>query len=198
MLPRAVRDLTSELTRLPGIGPKTAQRLSIFILRQPRSAIARLADTLKNLHANVRTCSTCFNLAEAEQCDICRDQMRTSKVLCVVEDPLDAEAIERTSSFSGRYHILGGVLSPIEGISAEQLTLRELFARIEQEKTEELIVALDHTMESEATTRHIIHALQGRSIKITRLARGLPTGGDIEFADALTLSAAMAGRKELS
>ncbi|MEX1997628.1 MAG: recombination mediator RecR [Candidatus Andersenbacteria bacterium] len=197
MLPKAVRDLTQELTRLPGIGPKTAQRLSIYLLRQPRAVVARFADTLKNLHANVRICSQCYNLAEDTICIVCQDQMRSPKLLCVVEDALDVEAIERTNSYEGRYHVLGGVLSPLEGIGVEQLTLRELFSRVDHEQIEELIIALDHTMESEATTRHIINHLRGMPIKITRLARGLPTGGDIEFADTLTLTAALSGRKKL-
>ncbi len=197
MLPKAVRDLTQELTRLPGIGPKTAQRLSIHLLRQPRTIVARFADTLKNLHANVRICSTCYNLAEDTVCSICQDQMRNPKILCVVEDALDIEAIERTNSYEGRYHVLGGVLSPLEGVGIDQLTMQELFDRLAKENIEELIIALDHTMESEATTRHIINRLKTHSAKITRLARGLPTGGDIEFADSLTLSAAMHGRKQL-
>lgn len=197
MLPRAVRDLTQELTRLPGIGPKTAQRLSIHLLRQPRALVARFADTLKNLHANVRICSTCYNLAEDTTCSICQDEMRNRKLLCVVEDALDIEAIERTNSYEGRYHVLGGVLSPLEGVGLEQLTLQELFERLTKETIAELIIALDHTMESEATTRHIMHRVRELPLKVTRLARGLPTGGDIEFADSLTLSAALVGRKQL-
>ena len=146
MLPKAVRDLTQELTRLPGIGPKTAQRLSIHLLRQPRAVVARFADTLKNLHANVRICGTCYNLAEDTLCTVCKDPMRNKRILCVVEDALDIEAIERTNSFQGRYHVLGGVLSPLEGVGPDQLTLQELFDRLEKETIEELIIALDHTM----------------------------------------------------
>lgn len=197
MLPKAVRELTQELTRLPGIGPKTAQRLSVYLLRQSPAVVKRFADTLKNLHANVRICSQCFNLAEQELCTVCRDEMRTTKVLCVVEDPLDIEAIERTNSYQGRYHVLGGVLSPVDGIGVDQLTLQQLFERIARETTEELIIALDHNLESEATVRHIMHQLQDRPVKISRLARGLPTGGDIEFADTLTLTAALSGRKTI-
>lgn len=197
MLPKAVRDLTQELTRLPGIGPKTAQRLSIHLLRQPRAMVSRFADTLKNLHANVRMCEVCYNLAEDTRCTICQDEMRNQKLLCVVEDALDIEAIERTNAYEGRYHVLGGVLSPLEGIGTDQLTLQELFDRLQKENIAEIIIALDHTMESEATTRHILNRLKDQSIKTTRLARGLPTGGDIEFADSLTLSAAMHGRSKL-
>ena len=194
VLPRAVRDLTRELTRLPGIGPKTAQRLSIYLLRQPSVSVGKFADVLQNLHANVHTCSSCFNLADTEVCSICKNEMRNSKLLCVVKDPLDIEAIERTGAFDGRYHVLGGVLSPLEGIGLEQLTLDELVTRVDKDAVEELIVALEHNMEGEATTRHIMSKLQEYSVHITRLARGLPTGGDIEFADELTLSAAFDGR----
>lgn len=197
MLPKAVRDLTQELTRLPGIGPKTAQRLSLHLLRQPASVISKLANTLQTLHSSVHLCQQCFNLAESTRCSICLDQMRDRTILCVVEDALDVEAIERTHSFNGRYHVLGGVLSPLTGLGPDDLTLKQLFERIKTDGTTELIIALDHTMESEATTRHIMNQLQGQPVTITRLARGLPTGGDIEFADALTLSAAFSGRRPL-
>ena len=197
MLPRALRDLTQELTRLPGIGPKTAERLALHLLRQPSSAVTRLADTVKELHGNVRICSVCYNLAEKETCDICRSQTRRRALLCVVEDALDVEAIERTGAYDGLYHVLGGVLSPIEGIGPEELSLHELTQRIEAEEVEELMIALDLKMESDATTRHIVEQLQGKDIAITRLARGLPTGGDIEFADAQTLSAALNQRTKV-
>lgn len=197
MLPRALRDLTQELTQLPGIGPKTAERLALHLLRQPSSRVARLADNLKNLHANVRICQTCFNLAESPTCTICREPMRRAHILCIVEDALDVEAIERTGAFDGRYHVLGGVLSPLEGIGPAQLTLKELFDRINREHITELIIALDHKLESDATTRHISHHLQNQSVTISRIARGLPTGGDIEFADSLTLASALTGRKQI-
>jgi recombination protein RecR len=197
VLPRAVRDLSAEFARWPGIGPKTARRLAIHMLRQPRSAVGRTADTLKSLHANVRICPQCYNLAEQELCIICRDETRTSATLCVVESPLDVEAIEQTNSYDGRYHVLGGVLSPLEGVDAEQLTMAELFARAEKEQLAELIIALNPTVEGEATARHIVRGLAERHIAITRLGRGLPTGGDIEFADATTLTAALSGRVAL-
>lgn len=197
ILPRAVRELAQELSRLPGIGPKTAQRLSIHLLRQPYAAVQRLADALKTLHESVHTCATCFSLSEQETCQICRDPSRNQSLLCVVEDPLDIEAIERTGTYQGLYHVLGGVLSPIEGIGVEQLTIQELMDRIEKTQVTELIIALDHNMESDATTRHLMSSLAHKHISITRLARGLPTGGDIEFADATTLSAAFEGRKSI-
>jgi recombination protein RecR len=195
ILPRAVRDLTQELMNLPGIGPKMARRLSIYLLQQPRTAVSKMADVLKNLHANVRTCSQCFNLAENEVCAVCKDEMRSQSVVCVVASPLDVEAIERTGSYDGLYHVLGGVLSPLEGIDAEQLSIRELLNRIKQEDIEELILALNPTMESEATVRYIVRNLADGNIKVSRLAQGLPTGGDIEFADARTLTASFEGRR---
>jgi len=195
ILPRAVRDLTQELMSLPGIGPKVAQRLSIYLLRQPRSAVGRMAEVLKNLHANVRTCSRCYNLAEHEVCVVCKDEMRSQKTVCAVASPLDVDAIERTGSYDGLYHVLGGVLSPLEGVGVEQLSIGELLERIKQENIEELILALNPTMESEATVRYIVRHLPGGTIKVSRLAQGLPTGGDIEFADARTLTASFEGRR---
>lgn len=196
-LPKAVRDLTQEFLRLPGVGPKTAQRLAIHLLRQPSSVVIKFADAMRNLHANVRICSTCFNLSEAEVCGVCKEATRDTSVVCVVEDPLDVEAIERTDSYSGLYHVLGGTLSPMEGVGVDQLTIKELFERIEQGSISELILALDQNMEGEATSRYIMDRLPNDSIRVTRLARGLPTGGDIEFADAMTLHAAFEGRKQL-
>lgn len=182
---------------MPGIGPKTAQRLAIHLLRQPAAVVGRLANVLEHLHEKVHICKRCFNLAEKEVCRICSDPTRETHVVCVVEDPLDIEAIERANSYSGLYHVLGGLLSPIDGIGEEQLTLRELQERLAETEIEELIIALDQNMEAEATARHVLKRLPARKLKITRLARGLPTGGDIEFADALTLGAAFAGRKVL-
>lgn len=197
ILPKAVRELAEELTRLPGIGPKTAKRLAIHLLRQPRSVVGRMGDRLKNLHANVRICQRCYNLAEQETCQVCRDETRSSSLVCVVESPLDVEAIERTDSYSGLYHVLGGVLSPLEGVGVEQLTVEELMQRIDKENIQELILALNPTVEGEATARHLVQILDGKNLKITRLGRGLPTGGDIEFADATTLTAAFSGRTTL-
>jgi len=194
VLPKAVRELTQELTSLPGIGTKTAQRLALHILRQQRSATARLAETIATLHERVQTCSVCFSLADDTICSICKDSSRTKSTLCIVEDALDVEAIERTGSYTGVYHVLGGLLSPINGVGTDQLTLHELTSRAEKESITEVIIALEHSMEGEATTRHIMSYIQNLHIPVTRLARGLPTGGDIEFADALTLNAAFSGR----
>lgn len=197
VLPKAVRELSGELTRLPGIGPKTAQRLALHLLRQQRGITSRLAETIATLHDRVQTCSVCFSLADDSMCTICKDSTRTQNILCVVEDPLDVEAIERTGTYRGLYHVLGGVLSPMEGVGTEQLTLDELIRRVQDSSITEVIIALEHNMEGEATTRHIISYLKNTSASVTRLARGLPTGGDIEFADALTLTAAFAGRTKL-
>lgn len=197
MLPKAVRALSQELTRLPGIGPKTAERLALHLLRQPAAVVARLADTIQELHSSVRICAMCFNLAEDSTCAVCRSEMRDRSLICVVEDALDVEAIEKTNVYNGLYHVLGGVLSPVEGVGVDQLTVNELIARVKQQEVRELIIALDHKMESDATTRHIVSKLSGSGLTITRLARGLPTGGDIEFADALTIGASLQGRQKL-
>lgn len=197
VLPKAVRELSAELTRLPGIGPKTAQRLALHLLRQQRGITARLAETISTLHDRVQTCSVCFCLADDSVCAICKDTSRTQNLLCVVEDPLDVEAIERAGSYNGLYHVLGGLLSPMDGVGQEQLTMQELIDRVTNKNIEEVIIALEHNMEGEATTRHIISYLKNTHASVTRLARGLPTGGDIEFADALTLSAAFSGRTKL-
>ena len=156
VLPKALRLLTNELTRLPGVGPKTAQRLAVHLLRQPFPVVSQLANAIKNLHANVRICQTCSNLADSQLCSICQDQSRNKKVVCVVEEALDVEAIEKTGSYQGVYHVLGGVLSPLDGIGPEQLTLAQLFQRITTDKIEEMIIALDHNMESEATIRYLL------------------------------------------
>lgn len=197
MLPKAVRDLTQELMKLPGVGPRTAERLSLHLLRQPRTIVHQLATRLMELHANVQTCRVCYNLAESDVCAVCQSDSRNRSLLCVVEDALDVEALEKTGAYTGLYHVLGGVLSPMEGVGVEQLTLAELKTRVTQSPISELIIALDHKMESDVTTRHIVQQLEGTGISITRLARGLPTGGDIEFADALTLGAALSGRRSL-
>jgi recombination protein RecR len=197
ILPKAVRDLTRELQHLPAIGPKTAQRLAIYLLRQPPSVVGRFAHTLQQLHSSVHTCQECFSLSEGPLCAICQDSARNRNILCVVEDPLDVEAIERTGSYLGLYHVLGGVLSPIDGVGQEQLTLDQLFARVDRSGITEVIIGLDPNMEGEATARYIVSQLKEKPVTLSRLARGLPTGGDIEFADSLTLHAAFEGRKKL-
>lgn len=197
MLPKAVRELTRELTRLPGVGPKTAERLALHFMRQPRSALARLSEALATLHDSVQTCTICYNLAETTVCGICASTTRDRSIVCVVEDALDVEALEKTQAYQGLYHVLGGVLSPIEGVGPEQLTLNEFLLRAARPEIQEIIIALDHTMESDATTRYIMQRLAGHVVQVTRLAHGLPTGGDLEFADTRTLAAALSGRRVL-
>ena len=181
VLPKAVRELTQELTRLPGIGTKSAQRLALHLLRQQRAVTASLAEAIATLHDRA----------------LCKDAARDQSILCVVEDPLDVDAIERTSTYHGLYHVLGGLFSPIDGVGIEQLTFQELQQRLRQGAVQELIIALEHNMEGEATTRHLMAYLKDFNLPITRLARGLPTGGDIEFADALTLQSAFSGRTKI-
>lgn len=197
VLPKAVRELTQELTRLPGIGTKSAQRLALHLLRQQRAITSKLAESIATLHDRVQTCSVCFSLSDDTMCAICKDQSRDQSILCIVEDPLDVDAIERTGTYHGLYHVLGGLFSPIDGVGLEQLTLAELRHRIQTTPVSEIIVALEHNMEGEATTRHLMAYLKDSNLPITRLARGLPTGGDIEFADAQTLSAAFSGRTKI-
>lgn len=197
ILPKAVRDLSAELMRLPNIGPKSARRLAIHLLRQPRSVVTRLGDGLKNLHANVRICQRCFNLSEQDICVVCSDVTRDSAVLCVVASPLDVEAIEKIDTYNGLYHVLGGLLSPLEGIGPDELSINELVRRTQENNVKEIIFALNPTVEGEATTRFITKQLDSQAINISRLGRGLPTGGDIEFADAVTISAAFESRKRL-
>ncbi|MEO6077834.1 MAG: recombination mediator RecR [Candidatus Andersenbacteria bacterium] len=197
VLPRAVRELTQELTRLPGIGMKSAQRLALHLLRQQRTVTTKLAESIATLHDNVQTCSTCFSLSDDATCVICKDTSRDQTILCVVEDPLDVDAIEKTGTYHGLYHVLGGLFSPIDGVGLDQLTFSELKQRLMQGNIKEIIVALEHNMEGEATTRHLMAYVKDLDIPVTRLARGLPTGGDIEFADALTLTAAFSGRTKI-
>lgn len=197
ILPQGVRDLAQAFTKLPGIGPKTGKRLALYILQQPSSIAKRFSAHISRLHEVVQTCKRCFGLSERELCDICKDSSRQTDILCVVESALDVEAIEQAGSYTGVYHVLGGVLSPIQGIQADQLTLNELFSRVKAGKVREVIIALNHDIESEATARHIAREILSQGVTLTRLARGLPTGGDIEFADALTLTAAFEGRRKM-
>ncbi|HSX25267.1 MAG TPA: recombination mediator RecR [Candidatus Andersenbacteria bacterium] len=197
VLPKAVRELTQELTRLPGIGTKSAQRLALHLLRQQRGVTANLAEAIATLHDRVQTCSICFSLSDDTTCALCKDATRDQTIICVVEDPLDVDAIEKTGTYHGLYHVLGGLFSPIDGVGIDQLTFQELQHRLQSGTIQEVIVALEHNMEGEATTRHLMAYLKDFNLPITRLARGLPTGGDIEFADALTLQSAFSGRTKL-
>ncbi|KRE42489.1 recombination mediator RecR [Knoellia sp. Soil729] len=193
----AVQDLIDELGRLPGVGPKSAQRIAFHLLQSDAVDVQRLTDALTQVKAKVRFCVTCFNIAESEQCRICADPRRDLASICVVEEPKDVVAIERTREFRGRYHVLGGAISPIDGIGPDDLTFRELMTRLASNEVTEVIIATDPNLEGEATASYLARFLKGMGIKITRLASGLPVGGDLEYADEVTLGRAFEGRRLL-
>ncbi|MBA3280337.1 MAG: recombination protein RecR [Geodermatophilaceae bacterium] len=194
----AVQDLIDELGRLPGVGPKSAQRIAFFILGSEGADITRLAAALNRVRDEVRFCTTCGNVAEADQCKICRDPRRALDVICVVEEPKDVVAIERTREFRGRYHILGGAISPIDGIGPEDLRIRELMARLADGEIKELILATDPNLEGEATATYLARMVAPMGMIVTRLASGLPVGGDLEYADEVTLGRAFEGRRSVT
>ncbi len=193
----AVQDLIDELGRLPGIGPKSAQRIAFHLLAAEPADVSRLAATLQRVKDEVRFCKTCGNVAEAEQCRICLDARRDETVLCVVEEPKDVVAIERTREFRGRYHVLGGAISPIEGIGPDDLRVRELLLRLQDGTVTELILATDPNLEGEATATYLARLVKPMELRVTRLASGLPVGGDLEYADEVTLGRAFSGRRLL-
>jgi recombination protein RecR len=196
-----VQKLIDELSKLPGIGPKTAQRLTFHLLKLPPEEALPLAHALIEVKEVVRFCTRCFNLTERELCDICRDPSRDSGMICVVEEPADIISIERTHEYRGLYHVLGGALSPLDGVGPEKLRLTELAGRVRDEGTREVIVATNPTMAGEATALYIVeelrHFLNAGTLRITRPAAGLPMGGDLEYADEVTLGRALTGRREL-
>ena len=191
----AIQDLIDELGRLPGVGPKSAQRIAFHILSTDPADVNRLAAALRRVKEQVRFCTTCFNVAESEQCRICRDPRRTDEVLCVVEEPKDVIAIERTGEFRGRYHVLGGAINPLEGIGPDNLRIRELMVRLGSGTVRELILATDPNTEGEATATYLALMVKPMGISVTRLASGLPVGGDLEYADEITLGRAFEGRR---
>jgi recombination protein RecR len=191
----AIQDLIDELGRLPGVGPKSAQRIAFHILSADPADVTRLANALRKVKELVRFCTTCFNVAESEQCRVCRDTRRTNEVLCVVEEPKDVVAIERTGEFRGRYHVLGGAINPLEGIGPDNLRIRELLARLGTGEVRELILATDPNTEGEATATYLALMVKPMGIAVTRLASGLPVGGDLEYADEITLGRAFEGRR---
>jgi len=190
-----VQDLIDELGRLPGVGPKSAQRIAFHILSADPADVTRLANSLRKVKELVRFCTTCFNVAESELCRICRDTRRTNEVLCVVEEPKDVVAVERTGEFRGRYHVLGGAINPLEGIGPDNLRIRELMIRLGLAETKELILATDPNTEGEATATYLALLVKPMGIAVTRLASGLPVGGDLEYADEITLGRAFEGRR---
>lgn len=190
--------LIDELGRLPGIGPKSAQRIAFHLLKVPADDVARLASALTEAKAKVRFCARCWNIADAELCPICSDERRDPSTVCVVEEARDIVAIERTGEFRGRYHVLLGAMSPLEGIGPEQLKVKELFARIEPEGITEVILCTNPNTEGEVTAMYLARMLQPFGVRVTRIASGLPVGGDLEYADELTLGRALEGRRDVS
>jgi recombination protein RecR len=193
----AIQDLIDELGRLPGIGPKSAQRIAFHVLTSDPTDVKRLAAALTRVKEQVRFCVTCFNVAEGEKCRICRDPRRSDALLCVVEEPKDVVAVERTGEFRGRYHVLGGAINPLEGIGPDNLRIRELMARLASGEVRELILATDPNTEGEATATYLALLVKPMGITVTRLASGLPVGGDLEYADEITLGRAFSGRRAL-
>jgi len=190
----AVADLIAELGQLPGVGPKGAQRIAFHVLAADTSDVARLAEALIQVKARVRFCATCGNVAEAEKCRICLDERRNGTQICVVEEPRDVVAIERTREFRGRYHVLGGAINPINGIGPDELRIRELMTRLADGTVTEVIIATDPNVEGEATASYLSRLLGSMGLAVTRLASGLPVGGDLEYADEITLGRAFEGR----
>ena len=197
--PRAVQRLIDELSRLPGIGPKTASRLTFYLLRGDGQQPRELAEALAELKEQTRFCSNCYNITDAQTdpCAVCADATRQIGLLCVVEEPLDVLAIERTREFKGRYHVLNGVISPVEGVGPEDLKIRELVVRCGREPIREVILATNISLEGEATAMYVQKQLASLGVRVTRLARGLPVGGDLEYADETTLARALQGRSEM-
>jgi recombination protein RecR len=191
----AIQDLIDELGRLPGVGPKSAQRIAFYVLSADPMDVNRLAAALRKVKEVVRFCVICFNVAESEQCRFCRDPRRSEDVLCVVEEPKDVVAIEKTGEFRGRYHVLGGAINPLEGIGPDNLRIRELMTRLSAGIVKELILATDPNTEGEATATYLALMVKPMGIAVTRLASGLPVGGDLEYADEITLGRAFEGRR---
>ncbi|HET9909037.1 MAG TPA: recombination mediator RecR, partial [Anaerolineales bacterium] len=200
LLPESLQSLINALERLPGIGPKSASRLAFFFLRAPEEVSQDLASALANLKANTTLCQECFNITEAgrEQCEICESSARDSSLVCVVEEALDVLALERTGGYRGKYHVLQGVLSPIEGIGPDDLKIKQLIARVGRGEIKEVILATNPSMEGDATALYLQQHLEPLGVRVTRLARGLPVGGDLEYADQNTLLRALSGRQEMN
>jgi recombination protein RecR len=196
-LAEPVARLIEELTKLPTIGPKTAQRLTFHLLRAPVDQVRDLARAILDVKERIIFCSTCFNITEEDPCALCRAGDRDSSLLCVVEEPLDVLALERTRGFKGRYHVLHGVISPVDGIGPEDLKVRELLARLRDGAVKEVILATNPNLEGEVTAMHLQRMIAPLGIRVTRLARGLPVGGDLEYADEVTLTRAIEGRRDM-
>lgn len=194
---RAVERLITELSKLPSIGPKSAQRIAFHIVRGRQDDAYALAEALREVKERIKPCKRCFNLTEEEECDICRDSRRDARVICVVEDPYDIGPVERTGEYRGLYHVLGGSLSPLDGIEPEDLRIAELVERVKQGGVTEVVIATNPNTTGEATAMFIAQELKELPVKVTALASGLPVGGDLEYADEVTLGRAFAGRREI-
>ncbi|GAB4513412.1 MAG: recombination protein RecR [Anaerolineae bacterium] len=197
-IPEPVTRLIEAFSRLPGVGPKTASRLTYFLLRAPDDYSLGLSDALKELKASTQFCSVCANITVDDPCPICADPRRDGRMIAVVEEPLDVIAIERTGSYTGKYHVLHGVISPVNGIGPDELRIKELVQRVNNGEVLEVIVATNPGLEGDATAMYIQRELNGKGAKVTRLARGLPVGGDLEYVDSVTLTRALQGRSELA
>jgi recombination protein RecR len=195
--PAPLARLIDELTKMPTVGPKTAQRLAFHILRLPLEEAQALADAILDVKAKIRPCSICFNITDDDPCAICTDPTRTGTLLCVVEDARDVLALERTREFRGRYHVLGGAISPLDGVGPDDLRIAELLERVRREGTTEVIVATNPRVEGEATAIYLARVLKPLGVRVTRIAHGLPVGGDLEYADEVTLARALEGRRDL-
>jgi recombination protein RecR len=196
MLSPAVDNLVAQLTRLPGVGTRTAHRLAFHLLRVPKDEAEALAAAIGDVKERVRFCSECGNLTEEDRCEICRDERRDRTLVCVVEQPADLVSLERTHEYRGLYHVLGGSLSPIDGVEPEHLRIDELMGRVERNGIQEVVLATNPNMTGEATAAYLADRLRGR-VRVTRLASGLPVGGDLEYADEVTLGRALSGRREM-
>lgn len=192
-----VQDLIDELGRLPGVGPKSAQRIAFYLLSADPADVRRLAHALTEVKEKIRFCRVCGNVAEAEECRVCRDPRRDPSIICVVEEPKDLVAIEKTREFRGRYHVLGGAINPIEGVGPDDLRTKELMTRLADGTVTELIIATDPNLEGEATATYLARLVKPMGVSVTRLASGLPMGGDLEYADEVTLGRAFEGRRSL-
>ena len=190
-----IQDLIDELGRLPGVGPKSAQRIAFHIIQSDRVDVSRLAEILKTVKERVKFCTTCGNISEEELCRICKDPRRDNSSICVVEESKDVLAIEKTREFKGKYHVLGGAISPIDGIGPENLRIKELMTRLAQTQINEVIIATDPNLEGEATATYLTRLIKPLGVKVSRLASGLPVGGDLEYADEVTLGRAFEGRR---
>ena len=190
-----IQDLIDELGKLPGVGPKSAQRIAFHIIQSDRVDVTRLAEILKTVKERVKFCTTCGNISEEELCRICKDPRRDNSSICVVEESKDVLAIEKTREFKGKYHVLGGAISPIDGIGPESLRIKELMTRLAQTQINEVIIATDPNLEGEATATYLTRLIKPLGVKVSRLASGLPVGGDLEYADEITLGRAFEGRR---